>query len=187
MRDVLAQLFGILALIIMVLSYQQKERGRLLIFQMVSNAFFAVSYYMLGAFSGAVMSLVNIARSFVFSRSDTKWGKSPVWLYVFLAASLAGGILSWEGPLSLLVIAATLVLTFTLYSKDLRFMRKMFLLPPLLYISYNLINKSIGGIGSDVFCLVSAVLAIWRFDIRKDSKAPEQGSGQSSQDETSIN
>jgi hypothetical protein len=171
---VIAQLLGILALVAMMLSYQQKVRVRLLRLQMLSNGLFVVSYFMLGAVTMAVMCLINVIRSYVFSKEETKWAQSPVWLYVFLAVSLAGGVLSWEGPISLLVIAATLVLTVALYSKNLTFMRRMFLLPPLLYISYNLLNKSIGGIGADVFCLISAVIAIWRFDIRKPGKTKEE-------------
>jgi len=173
-----AQLLGILALIFMVLSYQQKVRVGLLRMQMLSNGLFVISYFMLGAVSMAMMCLINVVRSFVFSKNDTKWGQSPVWLYVFLTVSLAGGVFSWEGPISLLVIVATLILTVALYSKNLKFMRRMFLLPPLFYISYNLLNKSIGGIGADVFCLVSAVIAIWRFDVirkpgEKDTKEEE--------------
>ena len=164
-----AQALGILALVIMVLSYQQKERKTLLYFQMASNACFAVSYFMLGGVSFAVMSLINIARSFVFSKEDTKWGQSPVWLYVFLAVPVISGILTWESPLSLLVIAATVVLTLALYSKDGKRMRKLFLLPPVLYISYNVAHKALGGIGSDVFCLISAIVAIYRFDIKKET------------------
>ena len=164
-----AQALGILALVIMVLSYQQKERMTLLYFQMASNACFAVSYFMLGGVSFAVMSLINIARSFVFSKEDTKWGQSRVWLYVFLAVPVISGILTWESPLSLLVIAATVVLTLALYSKDGKRMRKLFLLPPVLYISYNVAHKALGGIGSDVFCLISAIVAIYRFDIKKET------------------
>lgn len=164
-----AQALGILALVIMVLSYQQKERKTLLYFQMASNACFAVSYFMLGGVSFAVMSLINIARSFVFSKEDTKWGQSCVWLYVFLAVPVISGILTWESPLSLLVIAATVVLTLALYSKDGKRMRRLFLLPPVLYISYNVAHKALGGIGSDVFCLISAIVAIYRFDIKKET------------------
>ncbi|MCK9288316.1 MAG: YgjV family protein [Sphaerochaetaceae bacterium] len=170
MAGLIAQFLGILALLCMVLSYQQKVRVGLLKMQMLSNGLFVVSYFMLGAVSMAVMCLINVARSFVFIKNDTKWGKSPLWLYFFLGISLIGGIISWEGPISLLVIIATLILTVALYSKNLKFMRRMFLFPPLLYLSYNLLNKSIGGVGSDVFCLISAMIAIWRFDIKKPVK-----------------
>ena len=111
----------------------------------------------------------------MFSQNDTRWGKSRLWLYLFLALTLAGGIWMWEGPLSLLVIVATLLLTVTLYSDNLAFMRKMFLVVPLLYIAYNIASGSVGGIGNDVFCIISALIAIWRFDIRK--KASEEASG----------
>ena len=176
--DVIAQVLGILALVAMVLSYQQKSRVWLLRFQLLSNLLYAVSYFMLGAFTGGAMSLVNVARSYVFSKKDTKWGSSPIWLYVFLGITLVSGIVTWEGPLSLLVIAATMLLIITLNSTNLRFMRKMFLVLPFLYITYNVVNKSMGGIGNDIFCIVSALIAIWRFDIRK--KADEEKTEQES-------
>ncbi|MBO4388230.1 MAG: YgjV family protein [Spirochaetales bacterium] len=175
MNDLTAQVLGILALVAMVLSYQQKDRKRLLWFQLASNALFVAHYYLIDAPTMSVMCIVNVARSFVFSQNDTRWGTSRLWLYLFLALTLAGGIWMWEGPLSLLVIVATLLLTVTLYSDNLAFMRKMFLVVPLLYIAYNIASGSVGGIGNDVFCIISALIAIWRFDIRK--KASEEASG----------
>lgn len=171
MFDFIAQALGILALVIMVLSYQQKTRRGLLYFQMAANACFAASYLMDRGYTFAVMSLINIVRSFVFSREDVgdKWAQSRIWLYVFLAAPIISGILSWENILSLLVIAATVILTIALYSKNGKTMRRLFLLPPVLYISYNVSHGVWGGIGSDVFCLISAIIAIYRFDIKKES------------------
>ena len=171
MFDFIAQALGILALVIMVLSYQQKSRKGLLAFQMASNACFVVSYFMDGGITFAVMSLINIARSFVFFREECgdKWARSRIWLVVFLTITVVSGIFSWESILSLLVIAATVVLTFALYSKNGKTMRRLFLLPPLLYISYNVSHGALGGIGSDVFCLISAIIAIYRFDIKKES------------------
>ena len=176
MKDVIAQVLGILALLAMVLSYQQKERKRLLWFQLVSTAIYGVHYYLIGAVTMVAMSGINIARSFVFSKNDTKWGRSRIWLYLFLAITLVSGIWTWEGPLSLLVMAATLLLIVALYSENLAFMRKVFLILPFLYIAYNVVKRSWGGIGNDVFCLVSALIAIWRFDIKK--KADEEKTGQ---------
>ena len=54
----------------------------------------------------------------------------------------------WENILSLLVIAATMVLAVALYSKNGTTMRRLFLLPPVLYISYNVSHGALGGIGS---------------------------------------
>ena len=170
----LAQILSILGLIAMVLSYQMKERKWLLVMQLFSNLFFAVSYYLLDAKTGAVLSLVNVFRCIVFMNRDKKWGQSRLWLYFFLAVSLVGGILSWEGPRSLLIIAATLLLTVALYSDNMTFMRKIFLICPVLYIVYNILSGSIGGIGNDVFCLISAAIAFWRFDLRKEKSGEEQ-------------
>ena len=170
----LAQILSILGLIAMVLSYQMKERKNLLWMQLFSNLFFSVSYYLLDAKTGAVLSLVNVARCIVFMNRDKKWGQSRLWLYFFLAVAVIGGALSWEGPRSLLIIVTTLLLTVALYSENMAFMRKIFLICPLIYIVYNILSGSIGGIGNDVFCLISAAIAFWRFDLRKEKSGEEQ-------------
>ena len=169
--DFIAQALGILALVIMVLSYQQKTRKGLLCFQMASNACFVANYLMLGGYTFAIMSVVNIARSFIFFREECGdvWAKNRIWLYVFLTTPVIFGVLMWENILSLLVIAATMVLAVALYSKNGKTMRRLFLLPPVLYISYNVSHGALGGIGSDIFCLISAIIAIYRFDIKKEA------------------
>lgn len=167
MKEFITQAFGIVGFILMILSYQMKDRKKLLYMQMASNFFFVINYYMLGALTMAVMSVLNVVRSFVFSKDDTKWGSSKAWLWIFLGLAVALGIVTWEGPVSLLTITATLVLIVTLYSKNMKFMRKMFLLPPLLYVTVNLIYKSYGGLGNDIFCFISAIVAIIRFDVKK--------------------
>lgn len=171
--SILAQIFGIIALIAMVLSYQCKERKKLLLLQLASNVFFVANYFMLGASTMGWMCVINVVRSFVFMMDDRRWAKSPLWLYVFLIVALVTGIMSWEGPMSILVIVASLILIFALYSKNLKVTRLLFLFPPLLYISYNVYHMSFGGIGSDAFCLVSAIVAILRFDVRKKKEKPE--------------
>ena len=60
MKDVIAQVLGILALVAMVLSYQQKDRKVLLWFQLVSNAIYGVHYGLIGASTMVVMSVVNV-------------------------------------------------------------------------------------------------------------------------------
>lgn len=167
MQYYVAQAFGIVALVVMALSYQQRTRSRLLMFQIVSNLFFSGSYYLLGAYTGFVMSLINIARSFVFSQRHTRWGKSRIWLYLFLLISLIAGVMTWGGFGSIFSIAGTLLITVALYSESPKRMRLLLLPCPALYFVYNVLNRSIGGIGSDIFCLVSAAVAIWRFDVRK--------------------
>jgi hypothetical protein len=171
MRNYIAQAFGILALIAMVLSYQQRTRSRLLAFQIAANLLLASNYYLVGAITGCVMCLISVARSFVFSKSDTSWGKSRLWFYGFMLISLVAGIATWGGFTSMFALAATLVLTVALYSQDPKRMRLLLLPCPALYIVYNYTNHSLGGMGSDLFCFISAVIAVWRFDIRKTDKA----------------
>jgi len=176
MRNYIAQAFGLLALVAMVLSYQQKNRFRLLMFQIAANVLLASNYCLIAAYTGCMMCLISAARSFVFSQSHTSWGKSRLWLYGFLAVSVVAGIATWGGWDSAFALAATLVLTVALYSQDTKRMRLLLLPCPALYFVYNFINRSLGGMGSDVFSFVSALIAVWRFDLRKtDDRASAEG------------
>jgi hypothetical protein len=185
MQNYIAQALGILALIIMVLSYQQRTRNRLLMLQIAANLLLASNYYLIGAFTGCVMCLISVARSFVFSKSHTRWGKSRLWFYGFLIISVVAGALTWGNFYSIFALAATLLLTVALYSQDTKRMRLLLLFCPPLYFVYNFVNHSIGGMGSDIFCFISALIAVWRFDIRKaDKKEDRAKPGEISADES---
>lgn len=177
MRNYAAQTFGILALMAMVVSYQQRTRSRLLTFQIAANLLLAANYYLSGAYTGCMMCLVSAARSFVFSRSHADRGKSRLWLYGFLAISLAAGAATWDGFDSMFALAATVLLTVALFSQNPKHMRLLLLPCPALYFVYNYINGSIGGMGSDIFCLASAVVAVWRFDVRDKGKEGNRARG----------
>lgn len=167
MWDISAQGLGILAFILLVLSFQQKEKNRLLEFQMAANFFFVVSYTMLGALTGTVMCAINFARSFVFRNGDKNWGKSRVWFYVFLVAPAIVGAIFWSGISSLFIIAGTILVTVALYVKDHKLMRRLLVLCPPLYFVYNFANNAIGGMSADAFSFISTLIALWRFDLRK--------------------
>ncbi|MCF0237408.1 MAG: YgjV family protein [Sphaerochaetaceae bacterium] len=166
MINFVVQLLGIVGLILMALSYQMKERKGLLFMQMFSNAFLVAHYALLGALVMVAMCAINIARSIVFIAEDKKGERNQKLLYVFLLISLVSGLLTWDGPLSLMVIVASLILTVALYCRNLTLMRILFLFPPVLYISYNIMKGSIGGVGNDLFCFISAIVALWRFNIK---------------------
>ena len=68
--EIIAQIIGIFGMLLSVLSYQQKGKARILTFQLLGSALFVVNFFMLGAFSGAILNLVAIIRALIFIYED---------------------------------------------------------------------------------------------------------------------
>lgn len=164
MIDGIAQVSGIIAMVLIIVSYQQRTRFRILMFQIAANLFFIISYFLLKAYTGSAMSFLSLSRSVVFSVLLGRNKDNTVWLIVFILAFVIAGILTWSGIASLFAMIASLIVTVALHTNDKRRMRLLLLLCPVFYFVYNFINRSYGGMGTDLFGIASAAIAIWRFD-----------------------
>lgn len=86
-----AQVVGLVGIICSLLSFQQKERKHVMLFQMTASALFCIQLFMVGAITGGCVDSISFVRTVVFSQNDKKWAASPVWLGVFIAAMIATG------------------------------------------------------------------------------------------------
>ena len=96
-----AQVVGLVGIICSLLSFQQKERKHVMLFQMTASALFCIQLFMVGAITGGCVDSISFVRTVVFSQNDKKWAASPVWLGVFIAAMQAGrknSISVWAFP-----------------------------------------------------------------------------------------
>ena len=64
--DIFAQIIGIVAMVITCLSFQCKEKKNVLLFQLTGSAFFTINFFLLDAFSGALLNAIGIFRAIVF-------------------------------------------------------------------------------------------------------------------------
>ena len=54
----LGQLFGVIALVVLMISFQKNDKKTLLKYQILSSLFFAIQYLCLNAISGCLMNLI---------------------------------------------------------------------------------------------------------------------------------
>ena len=62
----IAQIIGIVAMGIIILSYQQKKQSTVIAFQLFGSALFAINFFMLGAIMGGLLNFIAIIRAIVF-------------------------------------------------------------------------------------------------------------------------
>jgi len=64
------QILGFLAWILLVLSYYRKDTNRILVFQIISTALFCIHYFLLGAYSGLLICILEVIRDSAYYWTD---------------------------------------------------------------------------------------------------------------------
>ncbi|MCL2513764.1 MAG: YgjV family protein [Oscillospiraceae bacterium] len=170
--NIIAQAIGFIGTAFLVISYQQKKRRGIIVFQIFCSAFFALHFYLLGAYTGCAMNVLGGLRSTVYSYSEEKkWAKHNFWPVLFFIVFLAAGILTWKNIWSLLPTFAMCLSTISLWLRDPKKIR--FLTSPTLpcWLVYNLMNKSIAGFITEIFTIISMATAIIRYDVLPNRKS----------------
>ncbi len=160
----LAFIFGIIAFIFFVLSIQNKNKEKLLIFQLIANAFYGIQYILLQAFSTGMFNFISILRSYIFykySKSNKKIPRSI--LIFFICIILFIGIFQYSGLLSLIPLTITVLNTIYTYSNNMKTMRIMFTLCAVFWFYYNLKIGAYGAVLGNVFELASGISAVIKY------------------------
>ena len=171
---ILSQIFGGVAACVIILSFQFKNVRGLLLIQILSSVLFGAQFLLLGAYSGLYCNLLGLLlRIVVYFRS--KHGSLPgenkeanalcspyAWLFALLFFAI--GILTYDGPSSLLPCASMAIFTFALWDADARKLRLLnfFLCCPM-WLAYNICTGAIAGIVTESFNILSIAVSWFRF------------------------
>ncbi len=170
MIETIAQVVGFIGTALLFLSFQQKKRQGILLFQILSGAVFILHYILLGAYTGAALNFIGFSRSVVFYNSDKKWAKSPVWLVVFIVVSAVASILTWAEWYSVLPAIAMMLTTVSYWLKNETKIRLVTFPSSPCWLAYNALAGSFAGVVTECIVMSSIIIAIVRFDILKRGK-----------------
>ena len=172
MPDILIRLLGIYGLILCVIPFQFKKHKQIVLFKMTSELLFSAQYFLMGAYTGAVLDLISGLRNFLFYKFVEKKRSTTPIIVAFGLLVLVLGILSWTSWLSLLPIGAKLLTTISYGMKKERLLRFITLPSCLLWLSYNALVGAWEAMIGDSLALISILIAIYKFDILQ--KAQEE-------------
>ena len=173
----IAQIIGVIALILAVLSFQQKTHRYIVMFQLAANFAFVLHFGLLGAYTGAILNAVALLRSVVFVNKGKKWADNKLWLWLFCALSVAAGIFTWQNVLSVLPILGMVCTTVAFWIKTPKYVRLCALPSSPLWLVYNFVSSAWGGVLTEVINMASIVIAIVRLDLPGEKKCIKQPDG----------
>jgi len=111
--DAFVQLLGLLAWLVLLLSYYRKDTNRILVFQIIATILYCVHYFLLGAYSGLFICLVEVICDFLYYKTD----KDDLIFKISIPFRIFGGILSYQWFVDILPIAASIIDGYSLTKK----------------------------------------------------------------------
>ena len=175
--EIIAQVTSVIAVGFNCLSFLQKKKSILLVFQLGSSVLFFVSYVLLGAIAGAIINVVSIARAIVFLQKEKLHADNAIWTAGFITAyvlSYAASFLVFQKDPTLpnliiefLPVIAMIAIHLSLRYSDTKMVRRFGLVSSPSWLAYNIAILSIGGTISELFNFASIIIGIFRFDIKK--------------------
>lgn len=180
MIDVVAQAIGVVAAALVIFSFQQKKQKTVIIWQMTGQLLFSLSYIMLGITTGACLNLLGFVRGIVYANREKFRADKLVWVIVFTAGFflvyLAGFLFFGIEPTPAnfaFELTPVLAMTFSTISfriPSAAVVRRLGLASSPLWLTYNILNQTIGGVVCEIFNLISIVVGIIRLDIKRRDK-----------------
>ena len=165
----LALMIGVIATAFYALCYLQKRRGTIILLNAVSRILYILQYFLLGAFEGAVLDIAGLLSSVLARKKDLPWIKKRLRVVLVIVDLLiiAGGLLVYESPYSLLPILGVLIHTGAFWIDDERRIRRLSFLGSPFWLVYNAVSGAYGSCVGDILSMVSLGIAMVRYDWRK--------------------
>ena len=181
--EIIAQIVSIIGMLMGVLSFQQKGKARILTFQLIGAALFVVHFFMINALSGAILNFVAIVRALIFIYEDKVHGDHPAWTIGLTATYILSYISVFtvfgKEPtvknliLEILPVLAMTVTTIAFRYKEDKILRRVTFISSPMWLTYNAIFFSLGGIIGESLNIGSAIIGTIRLDRKKEENKAE--------------
>ena len=146
------QLIGIIAWLLIVLSYYRKNTNKILVFQIISTVLWCLHYYLLGAYSGLFICVFEVFRDSLYYKTD----KDDIIFIASVPVYVLYGYLSYSGFIELLPIFSSTIDGYTL-TKQKKIVVFGAVISYTLWVIYDLAVKSYSGAFTDGIVVLSNV------------------------------
>ena len=184
--EIIAQIIGMFGMIANFLSFQQKKQKGVVAFQFFAALLFAINFFMIKAYVGALLNIVGVIRALVFVNREKLKADHPVWLIFFVVAfsstyPLVFTVFKKEPSLrnfiiELLPVVAMILSTVSFRLTKAKDIRRFGLFSSPMWLIYNCFCFSIGAILSEILNLISIIIGIIRFDLKKEQESEKTDS-----------
>ena len=165
--DIIPQIIGLMAVGLFLLSYQQKKRKNIILFNTVSRCLYILQYILLGAFAGAVLDILGAVSSVIAGKKHTPFIKrhTKAMLITVNACIIFAGVtiaVINKNLLDLFSLAGVLLHTSAFWISNEKIIRRVSLIGSPFWFIYNFLSRAYGSALGDILTMCSIVIAMIR-------------------------
>lgn len=175
--NIFAQIISIIAMVVVIISFQSKSQKTIIAMQLVSATLFAVSFLMLGTITGALLNFVATVRALIYFNKEKFHADKPIWVILFVLVYIGVYVLTftvfgteptlWNFIIELLPVIGMTASNLGFYKKDAKSVRRFGLISSPSWLIYNIIHNSIGATLCEAISIISIFIGMLRHDIKK--------------------
>lgn len=163
---IIAQAVGFVSLVIYCTSLQARARKTLITLLIFVNILNSAVYFLLGSYTGAIMSIIGLIKLVVFQIYDNKKKNCPVWvMLIFMFAIGTNALLTYNGWYDMFAIVEAIVVTYGAWQKNMTITRLCYFASGVLLVVFNLCVSAYTNTLSEGIGLIFSVIGIVRLDI----------------------
>ena len=160
-----SQIFAGIAIISDFLSFQFKERNKIIVFFLISVSFLFLHYLLLDRYTAAVIMAIGIVRYLVCFRYTQKY-----WKYIFIAGYIIATIIFYKDIYDLIFLVGMSLSTFAAFETDDRSLRHYMMSATSFSLVYNFFIFSPMWVLLELLFLSSNFIWYYRHYLKKKKK-----------------
>ncbi len=160
---IIGQVFGIIGVVLGILSYQMKNQNDLLKMKFANSIVKIFNELLTGAVTGAGLSVVGAAKYPIYMIYNKKGKDGKLVPILVTIATVIVGFITWTDWYSGFAFAGMVIHAFCISMKDAQKVRYSVLLTSPLIIVYNLFTRNYAGIVFESFVITSSIIGIIRY------------------------
>lgn len=152
---ILSQISVIIATIIFALTYFTKNKKIILTLGLVSIIFYMLEYMLLHSYIAVGVNFLSFLRTIWFYINDAKDKKQDyASLIVSTIAFIVVSILTYSGPMDIIVLFASVLFTYAIWQQNILVYRALSVIASICWIAYNIYCFTIMGIILEAILLI---------------------------------
>lgn len=159
--------FSILAFLSLIISVCIKERKKSLAIQSLNCLFEAVYDFLISAYTGSILGIINFIRTHIFINKEKINDKIYLLiLLVFEGVIIINCALTWNGAISLLPTIGSIIRTYCLWQSNMKLVRLSGITTGISYGLYYIYYQSWFMVLGYAILLITGLYVIWKNDIK---------------------
>ena len=160
LTSILIQLIGIVAFILITVSYWFKKKLWFIIFQLCAYILYALHYFLLGGLAGTWCNLIGVIILFLLLYKEKSKNKCYFLIPIILLLFVPGIIFFYDGLISLVPVVATLIPMIANWNKNMLIVKIGGIIGAISWLIYGISVLSYATILTNVIFVSSTLVSI---------------------------